>query len=624
MKKNPKVIKPTKAGARVASRIAKYKENPAKKARKASAVRPAKNVSRKRTVKKSKRPIPQIKAPTRSPRGPTRRRPIPQIKKPTRAARKGPTLAQAKAKQARQQAALRRSAVADANRALKARYGTTNLAEIEQIKKREEAAAAASTSSPRAAKAAKAKGAAMAARKKRTTKTKGKRKSRKGKRKSKRSPATTVRQGKTRAIRYKRPVQVTEVRVIERAPKRRAKKRKLKSNPTDVVLYGNPSYGGGFDRPAYSGLFENPSGPFSTASLGSYAVAIGGLGFGLGIARLTDRYIATRTPGPSGDKGEGGRRPYYGRAAALAILGRPDGWRFGAQAVGAIAGIGGAYLSRDMTLLPWAMGGLALGFGTNLILMGLESYLMPAIFKVEKENANKESVGNRLYPFEQAYVQDDIDKVLDNWLSNPILAGNQQEGNPLILSPLNIGGGESLIGLGAAQRQGAAKHPFADAVGKNAAGRVGTSAGDGGCPGGCGGGCSDTPGGCVDCNEKNGVPRLCEYTVQQGDDLFQLIGNTGYSVSDVNSMNGGRDPSAYWYPGSLVTLPRSICLKLINKPAPTQLRTNMTATPEMLDILDRPNLNTVPGLPGTTAFDLRGTVGAAQEDDADEEARLRI
>lgn len=628
----------TKAAKKVAARIASYKENPVRKTKRVAAVRAsAKRKAAKRKVPKRK--APKVKALRKTPRLP---------KKSRKTGRRGASMGARNIQ-------LRKQAEAQARAALLAEYGTDDPNKVAEIIKQRQAASGAARAK---------KGATMAAAKKRrkksrrkTTKRKTARRRttatatatvsvpRKRRRKTKRkttkrrraraaAPATKRRTTKRRRKRPKTRRSTSGPTINIKFPgaprvagvsvqtKRRAKKRRSggrrRSNPVSLASYRSNPYGGR-GGVAYSGLFENPTGPFSTASLGAFAVASGGLAIGLAGSRLVDRLIATRTPMAIEGSTATPRNPWYGRNAALATLRRPDMVRVGAQLGLAAAGIGAAYLSRNMTILPWLAGGMALGAMTNVFLMGIEYYLMPAIFKVEASEATAASTGNRLYPFEQAYVQDGVDAAFEKWNSYTQLNANQAE-TPVVMSPLvsdtsQIKETPPVVALGNAQREiarlqqqlsqiaaqgaslaGGNRSPF-DGAAANAGSRAGV--------GGCGGGCSDTPAGCVDCNEKNGVPQMCRYTVQPGDNLPSLIAATGYSISDINEMNGGLSMDQYWVPGSRVVLPRSVCQTLIDQGAPGQDSTTLFPSPMEFQ-QDSPLLETVPGLPGTTLYDLRG------------------
>jgi hypothetical protein len=190
------------------------------------------------------------------------------------------------------------------------------------------------------------------------------------------------------------------------------------------------------DNPGGGGLLDNPLGAFSGENIKKFGVAAGGVALGLIVADFVDRYVATRKP-----KGDGANNPWYGRDAAAAYRQKPDAMRLGVQALGAGGSMFLAYQLRNKAWAPWLFGGLALGFGVNLIKMLADWWLMPAVLSVKEADAGKMSLGNRLYPLEQSYVQEKVADIFKNWndatKAPADLAAAQTKDNPTIVGPLS-------------------------------------------------------------------------------------------------------------------------------------------------------------------------------------------
>jgi hypothetical protein len=168
---------------------------------------------------------------------------------------------------------------------------------------------------------------------------------------------------------------------------------------------------GMLDNPAYSGLFENPS-PYSMDSLKAFGIASAGVGLGLLVARGIDRFVATMKPATS-KNGTTSNLAWYGKNAVAAINRRPGLVRLGVQAGGAVVAIGGAYALRNKPVAPWLLGGIALGFGSNLLLQAFEWYAIPYLLKIKKPD--EKTIQNRLYVLEQTDTQDSVDAICEDW-----------------------------------------------------------------------------------------------------------------------------------------------------------------------------------------------------------------
>ena len=311
-------------------------------------------------------------------------------------------------------------------------------------------------------------------------------------------------------------------------------------------------------------MSQNPLGydnPFQTRDVMSYGTAVAGLALGAVVADVVDRLVATRKPADK--EGAKGVRPWYGRDAAAAQRMRPDAWRLGAQAAGAVAALALAFWGRNIKFVPWLLGGTALGFGVNLLTKIADWYLMPAIFKVKDET--EVSLANRLYPLEQDNVQKQITALFANWNTTDVLNAQQQE-QPAVAPPL---ASSNSIGVGKLSGKAEAHGGVANTVGAEPSrqflntGRLGFCAeckGMNGCFSNC-------PTLCPNCDGYRPY-KVCKYVVEAGDDLAQLAQAGGVSVEAVNEMNGGV-PDEYWRIGNTVNLPYGMCMVIDRRPSPT-------------------------------------------------------
>jgi len=377
-------------------------------------------------------------------------------------------------------------------------------------------------------------------RKGRKTKRRAKARSRKGgRRKSRRGKRRAVRTVKTHVVSLPRSTVAVTEKKRRRRKKKAGKKKRRGGGRRKRALMENPS--GFFSGPGPMALYENQAGPFTMAGLRAYGVAAVGVGLGLIVADVTDRLIATRTP-------KDGRNPWYGKDAAGAIRMRPDAWRLGGQAGGAVAGMAVAYWARGRGIIPWLVGGIAVGFGANLVKQLWDWYLAPTVMKVELADAGKPSIGNRLYSLEQNYIQEQVAKLFAQRPFVASLAPGQND-PPQITSPL--GGG----GTGAGPMYQLSGQPGVGRPGQNArsvirTGRVGTCQ-ECGCSDGC---YSNCPTLCPDCPEYN-QNTMCRHQVQAGDDINAFASAGGVSVEQILALN----PNTPWTPGSVVFLPYGVC-----------------------------------------------------------------
>lgn len=282
-------------------------------------------------------------------------------------------------------------------------------------------------------------------------------------------------------------------------------------------------------RRAANPTFVQNQQPFTRKNLVSFGVAATGVGVGLVFADFLDRWIATRRPADSANPAGTANHPWFGANAAAAQRRRPDALRLGGQAAGAVGAMGLGYLVRGRPVIPWLLGGIALGFGANLVKQLIDWWLMPALFQVKEPS--EASFANRMYPLEQTAVQDAVAAMFENWGGTPNLASNQLQ-TPTVVGVLPPTSGQSPI-----YALGRAANPTSGQHGKVA--------------------------GCADCWPKQGIPKArCRYTVKQGDDLTALLQATGTSIEIINALNGGRSPTSYWVAGNLVQLPYEACAYL--------------------------------------------------------------
>lgn len=347
-----------------------------------------------------------------------------------------------------------------------------------------------------------------------------------------------------------------------------------RDNPTGMVPAG-------MSGSAYGGLLSNPMGAYSGRSLVAFGWAAGGIGIGLAVADFVDRYVATRKPADT-KGGAKGLNPWYGRDAAAAMARRPDGARLAVQALGGVGALGLAYATRRNRVLPWLLGGVALGFGSNLAMKVITWWIMPKVLSVK--DPTEATLANRLYPLEQKSVQDAVSGMFEAWDGVASLNAGQQQ-TPSIASPLSDTPSSDVYTLGEAGAPplpGAAGHQGLNSQ----SGRVGACHSCGGMPGHY----SNCPELCPDCPGGSGVPgsddgggggggggdggggnNLCTWVVREGDDLLALVNEAGVSVNDVNALNGGGSPESYWQPGHRATLPRAVCLVVLKHGGGTPL-----------------------------------------------------
>jgi hypothetical protein len=286
-----------------------------------------------------------------------------------------------------------------------------------------------------------------------------------------------------------------------------------------------PHRSGMLDNPSYAPLFENPMGAYSMDSLKAFGIASAGVGLGLLVARGIDRFVATMKPAAS-KNGTTSNLPWYGKNAVAAINRRPGVVRLGVQAGGAVVGIGAAYMLRNKPIVPWLLGGIALGFGSNLLLQVFEWYLVPRILKIEKPD--EKTTANRLYVLEQIDTQDKVDGIMEDWALKPALMQNQMQdpAQVVIAGPLNDPGSPDIATLG---RGAAVSRPSAPA----------------GAPGGSVGAC--------------GTCAACAYTVMPGDDLQPVLEEANLPLEVLEGLNGGGAPDSWWLAGNRVILPEAAC-----------------------------------------------------------------
>lgn len=330
-------------------------------------------------------------------------------------------------------------------------------------------------------------------------------------------------------------------------PKRGAKGRFTGGYSRRAELLANPHL------PNPPALYEN-AGIMSMGTWASFGTAAVATALGLVVADFVDRVVATRQPADDGTTKA--VRPWFGRDAAAAQRMRPDAWRLGAQAAGAVVALGLAFWTRNIKILPWALGGVALGFGSNLLMKLTTWWLMPAVFKIAKPD--EQTLANRTYVLEQSDTQDTVAGMFEKWASNPSLANQQlPEGQQTILGPLASAGASGVYALGKGRANGSAAP---GAVGANSAqfntGRLGL------CPhckqmNGC---LSNCPTLCPKCPEYKPFIKA-RYPVKAGDNLTQLAALGGVRVSDVDALNGGT-PDTYWQVGKTVFVPYGMAMAI--------------------------------------------------------------
>jgi hypothetical protein len=137
----------------------------------------------------------------------------------------------------------------------------------------------------------------------------------------------------------------------------------------------------------------------------NFVVLSGGAILGFEAADMLDRWVATRTP-------SGAKFPWYGTDAAHRQMQRPDGMRVLAMAGLSAAFFAGAVFTRKRFVkTSYFLGGVALGSILKLGHAVLAGWVWPKAFGVEK--GTERSFGNRMYPLEQAKLQELAKKKID-------------------------------------------------------------------------------------------------------------------------------------------------------------------------------------------------------------------
>jgi hypothetical protein len=265
---------------------------------------------------------------------------------------------------------------------------------------------------------------------------------------------------------------------------------------------------------------------FSKARLAEYGVGVLGLGLGVTVADLVDRYVATMPP-------EGGTNPWYGRNAAAAQQRRPDVMRLGAQGLGALLAMVATYMTRNVKGAPWLFGGIAGGFGVNLVQMGMRWYVMPMLLK--SEDPSEVGWANRLYPLEQKVIQDPVAAIFENLTGQLALA---QQAAPISASPLAGSDSGTTYALGRNNGNGQ-RHLIP--TGK--LGMCAACSGEGGCY-------SDCPDyNCDGCGNGD-----AKYMVEHGDNIPEMAAAADVAPATVYGMNQGRTSFGV---GDWVTVPHA-------------------------------------------------------------------
>ena len=272
-----------------------------------------------------------------------------------------------------------------------------------------------------------------------------------------------------------------------------------------------------------NGMMSN-QGPFTRDRLMGFGILSIGIGLGFAGASFADRFAATRA-GVVKD----GKQALYGANAAAAILAKPNGMRLAVQAGGSLVALGAGYATRNMRGLPWLFGGLAIGFGGNLIRMLVESYAMPALLPAGNGEVK---AGNRYYPLEQKYVQDRLVPFVVTPPAGTRLALASQATEPISPDPISAGG--SILALGDGQ-------PTARFL---ADGTVGSCSECGG----QGGHLSSCSSHCPKCSA------TYSYEVQRGQNLLADATLAGIDPNFVAAMNGNKSLSLV-KPGERVRIP---------------------------------------------------------------------
>lgn len=443
----------------------------------------------------------------------------------------------------------------------------------------------------RRAKATRKKTRRTRRRSKKSTGSPRRRRRRSRKKSSARRGVSVTRGGRTRTVRLKGSPKVKYIMVQEAkkttrrkkrrsAPKRRRKggrkkgSRSRKRNPIELnspQMLANPTYGG---------LFSN-AGPYNSTMLKNLGVAAVGIGFGLLVAEMVDRAVATRTPADDGTNKA--NHPWYGRNAVAAIQRRPDAMRYGAQIGGAAVSIGVAYLSRNLRgigrIVPFLAGGMAVAFVANAAMKLFNWEIAPRIFKVTKPD--EMTLGNRLFVLEQVETQDKVDELFNKWGGTASLSANQLE-TPSIQGPLSADTSQDILTLAGKPKPeglplglGGRPGPLVET------GRVGQCTSCNGMNG-CFASCPGLKADCASCKPSEGSGdsststsdgggggggKRCRYIVQPGDDVFEIARASGIDMNTVNLLNTGT-PDQYWVVGSSVVLPNQMC-NLVRTRIPT-------------------------------------------------------
>lgn len=386
----------------------------------------------------------------------------------------------------------------------------------------------------------------------------------------------------------------------ENPRRRRRTRRRRKSYAQNTMLLQNAGMrfrdGGDLLGNPYDGMLQENQ-TFGISAVRAFGMAGLGVGLGLVVADMADRYVATRKP-------TNGNNPWYGANAAAAQNRRPDAWRLGAQAAGGVVGVGLAYAVRGRMILPWLVGGIAVGFFANLTKLLLNWYAMPMVFKVEK--GDEATFANRMYPLEQKTIQDAVDSIFENWAQATGSAlNNNQLATPTVAAIIPLPTGPAYtLGRGAPRSngvpQGKARAQSAEASGRVGqpvivpTGRLGMCSSCGG-NGGCWDHCPELVT-CGDCTDEL-IARRCEYVVQPGDDLVVMASQHGIDVAQVDALNGPN----YWVVGNKVILPYAFCRALESMPAAPPVVTPSTAPcppGTYLDVVTGRCLSLIRGVPG--------------------------
>jgi hypothetical protein len=374
-----------------------------------------------------------------------------------------------------------------------------------------------------------------------------------------------VKQAQTPIVIEERPRRRKRSAALLENPRRRTKKRRkagrrrrrYSANAAPLLQNAGMRFKdrGMLGNPYEGVLLENQT--FGLSAVKAFGIAGAGVGLGLFLADGADRFVATRKP-------TNGKHPYFGANAAAAQNRRPDAWRLGAQAAGGVAGVALAYAVRGRMILPFLIGGTAVGFFGNLTKMLLTWYAAPMVFKVDP--ATPASFANRMFPIEQKSVQDVVQGIFDNFAANINLNANQQE-VPQIAAvlPISPTGPTYTLGrrpngkgapLGKTRAQAASSNGRVGQPRIVATGRLGVCSSCGG-EGGCWDHCPDLTL-CGDCGEEP-VARRCEYTVQPGDNIPQIAATYGIDVNQIAGLNNGQLGAG---PGSRIVLPYAMCRAL--------------------------------------------------------------